>query len=69
MRRKILSSLNVLFAKILCSKAFSIFLIATKLLSESSRFLSDAATTTPYAPYPTIFIFTKIFYNYFSTFF
>lgn len=53
---KILNSLKVLFAKILCSNAFSIFLMATKLLSESSRFLSDAATTTPYAPYPTLLV-------------
>ena len=41
---KILSSLKVLFVNILCSKAFSIFLIATKL---SWFYLSVAATTIP----------------------
>ena len=40
------SSRSVLLVNILCSKAFSIFLIATKLFS-SEAFLSFAATTTP----------------------
>ena len=44
------NSLKVLLVKILCSNAFSIFFIATNLLLS---FLSFAATTTPYAPYPT----------------
>lgn len=46
------NSLSVLFVNILCSKAFSIFFIATKLFSSSTAFLSFAATTIPYAPYP-----------------
>lgn len=39
--------------KTLCSKAFSIFLMATKLAFSSSIVVSFAATTTPYAPEPT----------------
>ena len=50
--RIIFNSRNVLNVNTLCSNAFSIFLIATKLLSLFSV-LSFAATTTPYAPEPT----------------
>lgn len=46
----IFNSLSVLYINILCSNAFSIFLIATKLLSGSSASRSFAATTKPYAP-------------------
>ena len=42
-----LSSLNVLLAKILCSKALSIFLIATRSLPSVLASLSFAATTIP----------------------
>lgn len=52
-RRRILSSRSVLLVKILCSNAFSIFLIATRLASGSEIDLSLAATTRPYAPWPT----------------
>lgn len=49
----IFNSLKVLCIKTLCSKALSIFLIATKFSSpSSSASKSFAATTTPYAPYP-----------------
>ena len=44
---KIFNSLRVLFVKTLCSNAFSIFFIATKLASGSGDFLSLLATTTP----------------------
>lgn len=43
----IFSSLNVLLVNTLCSKAFSIFLMATRSFSGSLAFLSLAATTTP----------------------
>lgn len=51
-----LSSLNsrrVRFAKILCSKALSIFLMATRSFPSVFDSLSLAATTMPYAPCPT----------------
>jgi len=41
------SSLRVLFAKILCSKALSIFLMATRSLPSVLDSLSLAATTIP----------------------
>ena len=43
----IFNSLSVLYANTLCSNAFSIFLMATKLFSWSSASRSLAATTTP----------------------
>ena len=46
-KRSIFSSLNVLLVNTLCSKAFSIFLMATRSFSGSLAFLSLAATTTP----------------------
>jgi len=45
------NSLKVRFVKIRCSKAFSIFLIAIKF-SFPLDYVSSAAITRPYAPYP-----------------
>ena len=66
-KRSILSSLNVLLANILCSNAFSIFLIATNSPSASVAYLSLAATTIPYAPYPTIYIYIHTYISIIKT--
>jgi hypothetical protein len=48
------SSRNVRLANILCSNALSIFFIATSYFPSVLHSLSLAATTIPYAPWPTL---------------